>query len=128
MKACISTSTGLTLIVIHPSILESYNHSFFPPFPYKPESISPSLILSSIPPSISGLFANQTPSVLPSPTCQEQLPAALLTTLLTTLPHLPRPAARHLNQADVASEGHRLLYGRTRPQTTGSVVCETTHV
>lgn len=38
----------------------------------------------SIPPSISGLFANQTPSVLPSPTCQEQLPAALLTTLLTT--------------------------------------------
>lgn len=40
--------------------------------------------------SISGLFANQTPSVLQSPTCQEQLPDALLTTLLTTRLHLQR--------------------------------------
>lgn len=47
----------------------------------------------SIPPSISGLLANQTPSVVASPTCQEQLPAALLTILLTALPHLPRHTA-----------------------------------
>lgn len=59
---------------------------------------------SLFPPSISGLFANQTPSVLPTPTCLEQLPDALLTTLLTTLPHLPRPAA---------ATGH-LLYGQTQ--------------
>lgn len=58
--------------------------------------VPPSFLPPSISPSISDLFANQTPSVLPSPTCQEQLPATLLTTLLTTLPHLPRPAARRL--------------------------------
>lgn len=60
---------------------------------FAPLITAPTLISPSISPSISDLFANQTPSVLPSPTCQEQLPAALLTTLLTTLPHLPRPAA-----------------------------------
>ena len=81
-------------------------------YPFPPPSFLP-----SIPPSISGLFANQTPSVLPSPTCQEQLPAALLTTLLTTLPHLPRPAAATAGRTPL-DEGRR---EKQKPQT---IMCD----
>lgn len=72
------------------------------------KSISPSLVCAPISTSISDLFANQTPSVPSSPTCQEQLPDALLTTLLTTLLHLPWPVARCFHWAVIASESHRL--------------------
>lgn len=84
---------------VHPSI--SY-------FLLEAKSISLSHVCAPISTSISDLFANQTPSVPSSPTCQEQLPDALLTTLLTTLLHLPWPAARHFHWAVIASENHRL--------------------
>lgn len=84
---------------------------FIHPFIFclKLKSVSPPLVCAPISTSISDLFANQTPSVPSSPTCQEQLPDALLTTLLTTLLHLPWPAARRCHWAIVASESHCLL-------------------
>lgn len=66
--------------------------------PLLPASFLCATILPLSSHSISSLLANQTPSALPSPTCREQLPATLLTTLLTTLSNLPPPAAGRMLQ------------------------------